>query len=491
MKKKAIDDMKHISTDSISQHLISLVEDAFKTSCEQILVFGDIQKAQSTISNICNQIMDVIWERYLTFIMEDQYFLTMLRFIGGQRAMRCVSYQPITVTLPGGTQCRLRSPFFVKARPRRGRKKRGPQNRGCHLALELLGFIGKVSRDLALRAIRLSLIAPSFEVASQILKDEGIRMCHKSLRALIQKFAPVHTDQRVDAVINENRDTLQGRRVMLLVDGGRLRQRKNKRGRIPEGRKRHGYHTDWIEPKLLQILVLDDNGKPIENWPPIVDGTTGKLPEFLQLLEQYLIRLKINTSSEVVLCADGAPWIWDRIPALLQKVGVKPDKIAEVIDWTHAKQNVLKVFEAIPKKKRLGSGICFNDIKDLLYSGSIAKLVKAVKTKFNLASSSKALKKLKSYFVRNQARMQYEDFEKQHLPIGSGAIESAIRRVINLRLKAPGSFWKLEFADNMIYLRAQLLYGRWGDLVANRLKTLRQLFTDCCCSSSVIAVNEI
>jgi hypothetical protein len=28
------------------------------------------------------------------------------------------------------------------------------------------------------------------------------------------------------------------------------------------------------------------------------------------------------------------------------------------------------------------------------------------------------------------------------LPVGSGQVESAVRRVVNLRFKAPGSFWK-------------------------------------------------
>ncbi len=38
------------------------------------------------------------------------------------------------------------------------------------------------------------------------------------------------------------------------------------------------------------------------------------------------------------------------------------------------------------------------------------------------------------------------------LPTGSGVIESAIRRVINMRVKLPGSFWKLDFAETVIYI---------------------------------------
>ena len=76
----------------------------------------------------------------------------------------------------------------------------------------------------------------------------------------------------------------------------------------------------------------------------------------------------------------------------------------------------------------------------------------------------------------NENRMQYKNNLRMKLPIGSGVIESAIRRVVNLRLKSPGSFWKLDFAEKMIYLRSQILYGRWQYLKNNWNKALSQDF---------------
>ena len=51
------------------------------------------------------------------------------------------------------------------------------------------------------------------------------------------------------------------------------------------------------------------------------------------------------------------------------------------------------------------------------------------------------------YFDRHRDRMRYRYFRRKEIPIGSGAVESAIRRVINLRLKAPGSFWREDTAE--------------------------------------------
>ncbi|CAK0782164.1 hypothetical protein CCP4SC76_8200003 [Gammaproteobacteria bacterium] len=48
---------------------------------------------------------------------------------------------------------------------------------------------------------------------------------------------------------------------------------------------------------------------------------------------------------------------------------------------------------------------------------------------------SKAIRTQRNYFVLNAKRLNYPAAKATALPIGSGAVESAIRRVINLRLK--------------------------------------------------------
>ena len=102
-----------------------------------------------------------------------------------------------------------------------------------------------------------------------------------------------------------------------------------------------------------------------------------------------------------------------------------------------------------------------------------------------MKASSKIMKKLKSYFLSNKTRMQYKANRAMKLPIGSGVIESAIRRVINMRIKAPGSFWKLDFAETVIYLRAQVLYGRWDNLINNWRQSLRNDFKDIASASTI------
>ena len=72
--------------------------------------------------------------------------------------------------------------------------------------------------------------------------------------------------------------------------------------------------------------------------------------------------------------------------------------------------------------------------------------------------------------------MRYPIFKEQGLPtclrathrqVGSGHVESAIRRVINLRIKAPGTFWKKDMGEYFLFLRSQLISGRWSLFLQN------------------------
>jgi len=58
------------------------------------------------------------------------------------------------------------------------------------------------------------------------------------------------------------------------------------------------------------------------------------------------------------------------------------------------------------------------------------------------------------------------------LPLGSGAIESAIRRVVDLRMKSNGIFWRINRGEEMLMLRATVLSDRWDE---NRLIAKRQM----------------
>ena len=160
MKATSVTQIENTFIDLITQPLREKINEA-GSKIHNFLIDGAIHQATETVRNLSVWFEDLIWKSYLNSLLQCKIFLLWLRTLGAQKGLRLISYQQIWITLPTGTKVRINSPFFVKARPRRGRKKRGPQNRGEHLFLSLMGFIDKVEPSLAFRAIKLAIVAPS------------------------------------------------------------------------------------------------------------------------------------------------------------------------------------------------------------------------------------------------------------------------------------------------------------------------------------------
>ena len=71
-----------------------------------------------------------------------------------------------------------------------------------------------------------------------------------------------------------------------------------------------------------------------------------------------------------------------------------------------------------------------------------------------------ALRRERAYFRTNAARMAYPTFRARGLPIGSGAVESAARHVIQQRMKLPGVRWGDAGGRAIATLRARLRSDR-------------------------------
>ena len=73
-----------------------------------------------------------------------------------------------------------------------------------------------------------------------------------------------------------------------------------------------------------------------------------------------------------------------------------------------------------------------------------------------------------AYLIKHMkaGHLRYGEFRRKGLPLGSGAVESAMRRVINLRLKGPGLMWLEGNAEAALVLRAAAVTGRWEETLA-------------------------
>ena len=446
---------------------------------ESIEAFKNHRNANTLCEKLKNEFFSIA-ETLLTPVIEkvlcDTDLLPELKVGAGRMGLHFNGYRPTSIRLLTGKSLPLRSPYFAKARPKKrsGRKSKKRNGKsGRHFGLDFIGLVARCSMSLGSTVVQAALLCPSFKIARETLKFHSIDLDVKTIRKITMDLAARAMGRRGKVSVSDA-DCVNGKTVLVSIDGGRLRERRVKRGRRPAGQKRQGYHAEWKEPIQIVIQVVNPDGKISKEHLPLYDATMGDVDAAFDLLETYLRELGISKADRIVFCCDGARSYWKRTAPLVQKLGVANHY--EVIDYTHAKQSLYEIIDKLPKNTSAKTkNQTIERWKNLLWEGRLDQLEKTIGQDFRHSKKRKeALAKFNNYFQKNRSRMQYADFRSLNLPTGSGCVESAIRRVVNLRMKSPGSFWKKETAESMLFLRSQLLSGRWRIMTDNIFKEIRQ-----------------
>ena len=208
------------------------------------------------------------------------------------------------------------------------------------------------------------------------LRRRGIDLEYKRTLTFIQRFSRRAVEQReqwVQRLLDEPPTTaggpLAGRRVMIAVDGGRLRERITKRGhRRASGH--HAYHAPWREPRQLVISVLDNRGRPDESFWPVFDATLGDADELFVMLWAYVESLGAREAKQLIFVADGAEWIWRRVPWLALALG-HVDTHVQVIDYSHAVSTLHTIVSNCTSWSEKRRNRWAKQAETLLYDGDI------------------------------------------------------------------------------------------------------------------------
>jgi hypothetical protein len=256
-----------------------------------------------------------------------------------------------------------------------------------------------------------------------------------------------------------------------MIDGGRTRLRRvsrKQKGRGAGKTQRRRYQAPWREPKLLIVFEMDEQGRMKADSRAWIDATFGGPDEAMELLAFHLHRLGASRAEVVAFVADGAPWVWERLEWVERRVGLSATQTARVLDWCHAVHHVSLALEALglaaEERRRL-----LKTMRRWLRRGWFGYVLQTLR---RLGKKKRcwpaALDQPLAYLSKHGSagHMAYGQFRRRGLPVGSGAVESAIRRVINLRLKGPGLMWKEENAEGALVLRAAAVTDRWEEMMA-------------------------
>ena len=138
----------------------------------------------------------------------------------------------------------------------------------------------------------------------------------------------------------------------------------------------------------------------------------------------------------VVVLGDGAHWIWD---LTAEQFGAER---TEIVDYWHAVEHVWKVGRALLGEDPDAVGVWSEAwCVDLLEHGPEAWLTALRSAEPPDSAAAEVLRVELGYFTTNAARMAYPSFHERGMPIGSGAVESAAKHVVQVRMKRSGMRW--------------------------------------------------
>lgn len=153
---------------------------------------------------------------------------------------------------------------------------------------------------------------------------------------------------------------------------------------------------------------------------------------------------------DVVVLGDGAAWIWN---LAAEHFGQR----TEIVDWYHASEHLWTLGKALYGVGSAETSAWVKQALDTLTDRGAAALLPllAAVTPPN-AEATEVLRVERGYFTTNQDRMDYPAFRERGLPIGSGAVESAARHLVQDRLKRAGRRWSQPGAQAVLAVCADL-----------------------------------
>ena len=176
----------------------------------------------------------------------------------------------------------------------------------------------------------------------------------------------------------------------------------------------------------------------------------------------YARQIGLNAADTVLFIADGAPWIWQHSQRLIAALGRSPTPVLGLIDCYHAATQLsdavtLRRWSA-PQRPRW-----LNRPRGLLKRARVDEVITALRALCRGRTAGTIRTHLND-FLKNRHRFAYTTRGGRGLPRGSGAVESAIRRVINLRIKGASIYWLPESVDAILLRRSFYKSGRWNCL---------------------------
>lgn len=217
----------------------------------------------------------------------------------------------------------------------------------------------------------------------------------------------------------------------------------------------------WREVRTLAIGTVVPGGaagEPVTTnlsyFSRLADAAT-----FIRLATGEVHRRGVETAGLVAGVVDGALWCQDFFAVH------RPDAV-RILDFGHAAEHLSPVAEAVWGGGEAAQQWAQTQRCQLVEdAAAVLEAIRALPVAAAAvpATAQQAQTAALTYLEPRLAQMAYATFRAQGLPIGSGAVESANKLVVEHRLKGAGRRWAERNVTPMVALRGALCSGRWAE----------------------------
>ncbi len=221
--------------------------------------------------------------------------------------------------------------------------------------------------------------------------------------------------------------------------------------------------TKWREVK---VGILARLGERTNGTKQLVQrrlvAFLGPVDDFAPRLWLEAVKQGITEAKYVAWLSDGGSGYW----------GVYHKYFAPyatgILDFYHAAQNLWKGAKAGFDGRTSQAKQWFAKNRRRLRKGQVNEVMNDIEAALALEglppSAHKTLTNLYLYLDTHREHIDYAQFEKLDLPLGSGMVESACKWLIQQRFKGVGMRWSEDGFNHLLHLRLAWVNGRYDQL---------------------------
>ena len=189
----------------------------------------------------------------------------------------------------------------------------------------------------------------------------------------------------------------------------------------------------------------------------------GNIDDLQPRLQLEALRQGITTTAQVVWISDGARGFWRLYQQCFAHCAIG------VLDFYHAVQHLWQAAIAYQDGNPVRTPQqWFARMRHQLRHGFGKRIIKELdwlsKSKNTAEATKPTLCQVRDYLKTHLERIQYRQFKKMGLPIGSGMIESACKWLIQQRFKGVGMRWSEDGFNHLLHLRLAWVNQRFDSL---------------------------